>query len=92
MKDPVPALRREACSMMETIGARDTQAVNALIEALQDRAATVREQAVDYLGEIGIAGLPAIPALEALAEHDTDPNIRSQAAHALQSLKELAEQ
>lgn len=92
VKDPAPALRREACSLMESIGARDPQAVNALIEALQDRAATVREQAVDYLSEIGMAGLPAVPALQVLAEHDTDPNIRSQAAHALQSLQELPEQ
>lgn len=92
VKDPVPALRREACSMMEAIGTRDPQAVNALIEALQDRAATVREQAVDYLGEIGIAALPAVPALRVLAEHDTDPNIRSQAAHALQSLQESSNQ
>lgn len=90
--DSAPALRREACALMETIGTRDPRAVNALIEALQDRAATVREQAVDYLGEIGIAALPAIPALQVLAEHDTDPNIRSQAAHALQSLQEPSEE
>lgn len=88
LKDPVPALRSKACSSLEAIGTRDPQAVDALIEALQDPAAAVREMAVDYLGEIGVAGLPAIPALQVLAEHDPDPNIRLQAAHAVQSVRE----
>ena len=89
LKDAEPKVRADACSMLENIGTQDPRAVAALIEALHDPAPEVRAGAADYLGEIGPAGKVAIPTLEVVAETDPNPDVRSQAAQSIKSLRAL---
>ena len=89
LKDAEPAVRTEACSRLESIGTQDPRAVTALIEALHDPALDVRAAAVDYLGEIGPRGKVAISALQDVANHDPDANLRAQAMQSIRSLNEL---
>jgi HEAT repeat protein len=61
-------------------------AVPALVQALQDQSAAVREASARSLGKIGAPAKPAIPELVRLAQ-DKDNSVRAAAAEALQRIE-----
>jgi HEAT repeat protein len=60
-------------------------AVPALIVALNDEAASVRERAARALGNVGVAAKNAVPALTQLLE-DKEDSVRAAATDALKTI------
>jgi HEAT repeat protein len=82
LEDPVYAVRVRS---VEALGAwRQRSAVSALIKCLRASEPTLRWKAVQALGDIGDPA--AKEALDYLASHDAEPEIRSAAAKARQAL------
>jgi HEAT repeat protein/beta-lactamase regulating signal transducer with metallopeptidase domain len=80
LRDPVASVRQAAAQALGN--ARDTVAVQALIEVLRsDPSALVRRSAAWSLGEIKNAA--AVPALAEALGRDRDPEVRRNAASAL---------
>jgi HEAT repeat protein len=79
MRDPEPAVRREAVAALPRLG-RAT--VPYLTLALQDREPQVRASAANLIGCIGEEAVPAVPGL-ALALQDKEACVRVEAAIAL---------
>jgi HEAT repeat protein len=72
-------LRRNACSVLASLGPVAKPAVPALTHALNDSDEIVRARAVSALGEIGIPAKDVVPAL-ATALHDNSSQVRHAAA------------
>jgi HEAT repeat protein len=80
--DAAHEVRFDAACALGRIMPKDTIAVPALIEALQDEDAGVRQSAAASLGQFGLQANLVIPAL-ALALEDRATDVRSAAASAL---------
>lgn len=80
--------RVEAILMLGEMGQRAQKAVGSLIQLLDDRSrypySTIRERAIDALGEIG--SKLAIPHLEKLL-HDENENIRKISLEAIENIQ-----
>jgi HEAT repeat protein len=57
--------------------------VPALTEALKDKSDDVRRSAAIGLGDFGDQARDAVPALQALAQRDSDPRVREAAGYSL---------
>ncbi len=79
--------RQQAVRVLGNVGEIDPAVVPALTEALGDREAGVRSEAVLALSKIGPAARPAETALAAAAQNDPHPTVRRQAARALQRVR-----
>ena len=83
LKSDAPYTRNGAAYELAHMGPKAAPAVPALIEALQDPAASVRYPVTIALREIGPAAAAAVPALTKVAEEDLNDEV---AASALQAL------
>jgi HEAT repeat protein len=89
LKDSEPQVRMMACTQLEKIETHAPQAVTALIGMLRDPVPDVRLIAIDYLGEMGPVAKVAISALQEVADHDTERNVRRKATQSIEDLNEL---
>jgi HEAT repeat protein len=86
LHDPDSRMRKRAATKLGNAGAAEATVVPALIEALKDRDAGVRAEAILALARIGPAAREAEPALRELATNDRDATVRASAAKALENL------
>ncbi|HEY6948958.1 MAG TPA: HEAT repeat domain-containing protein [Gemmatimonadales bacterium] len=84
LKSDAPYTRNGAAYELAHLGPKAAPAVPALIQALQDPAASVRYPVTIALREIGPAAEAAVPALAKVAEEDLNDEV---AASALQALR-----
>jgi HEAT repeat protein len=82
MRDPEPAVRRDAVLALGQLG---KAAVPHLTLALQEKDPLVRQVAVSFLGRMGQEAAPAVPGL-ALALQDKEASVRVEAAVALRHI------
>jgi HEAT repeat protein len=73
-----------------SIGSEATSAVPALIEALKDSDANVRQSAASALGNIGSDAKAAIPALTQAQNNDSDISVRKSATSALANINSFS--
>jgi len=78
------AVRKKAARELGRIGAADPAAVPALIRALKDKDAGVREAAVLALLAIGPPAAEAGPALTEVRDRDPVPKVRQEAGKAVE--------
>jgi HEAT repeat protein len=81
------AMRRTAASKLGNIGLADEAALPALLDALRDREAVVRKEAILALLKFGPDARQALAALNDLKLRDPDPEVRSYAAKATKKLE-----
>jgi HEAT repeat protein len=86
LRDPDPKVRKEAAFKLGNVGTLDPSVLPALIEALKDRDAGVRREAILALLKCESESREADSALEDLRDHDPDPEVRRYAAKALVKL------
>jgi hypothetical protein len=82
LRDPSPAVRSRAASLLAKLGSGATPAVPYLTNALRDPDKRVRFSASLALGAVGPGAAPAVPALIA-ARSDPDESVRVYATRAL---------
>ena len=82
LKHPIWTTRRDAALQLGALSLRAIDAVDILVELLEDRAAPVRYAAVNALGQIGVWAPEVVPVLADTLFHE-DPEMRWQAAVAL---------
>jgi HEAT repeat protein len=82
MRDPEPAVRRDAVLALGQLG---KAAVPHLTLALQENDPNVRQAAASFLGSMGPEAAPAVPGL-ALALQDKEASVRVEAAIALRRI------
>jgi HEAT repeat protein len=82
-----PKERREAADKLGNVGPTDPAVVPALVEALHDSDARVREAAILGLVRCGAAAKTAVPALQDLKAHDPDLVVRDYAGRALEKIQ-----
>ncbi len=90
LKNSDAKLRREAVEKIGNIGPADERVVPALQEALADRDARVRCEAILGLIKCGAAAEPAFAALADLQTKDADRKVREYAKNALTALRQKA--
>jgi HEAT repeat protein len=81
------AVRKKAARELGHIGAADKAAVPALVGALKDKDAGVREAAVLALFAIGPPAAEAAPALTELRDRDPVPKVRQEAGKAVERVR-----
>lgn len=81
------AVRKKAARELGHIGAADKAAVPALVGALKDKDAGVREAAVLALLAIGRPAAEAAPALTELRDRDPVPKVRQEAGKAVERIQ-----
>jgi HEAT repeat protein len=86
LKNPNPQARKKAVTALGHVGKTDPAAIPALIEALQDRDASVRDAAVLALLNMGPDAKDAIPALTECTK-DKDANVQSHAVKAIERIQ-----
>jgi HEAT repeat protein len=82
-----PAVRKKAARELGHIGAADKAAVPALVGALKDKDAGVREAAVLALLAIGPPAVDAAPALTEVRDRDPNPKVRQEAGKAVDRIR-----
>jgi HEAT repeat protein len=87
VSSPDPKLRKKAVQSLGHVGTADPAAMPAVIGALKDRDATVREAAVLALLVIGPSAREAIPALVEVRDKDTVPKVRQEAGKAIDRIQ-----
>jgi HEAT repeat protein len=87
LKSPDANARKKAVTALGHVGARDRDAIPALIEAVKDVDVNVRAEAVLALLNIGPAAKDAIPVLRQ-ATTDKDEKVRSYATKALEKIED----
>jgi HEAT repeat protein len=87
LRDPSPAVRKKAVAKLGNVGTADPAALPALKEALNDRDARVRQEAIVALVKLGSDAQSATAALAELGQRDRDPQVRSCARRALEQLQ-----
>lgn len=87
LSSPDPAVRKKAARELGHIGAADKAAVPALVGALKDKDAGVREAAVLALLAIGPPAVDAAPALTEVRDRDPIPKVRQQAGKAVERVR-----
>jgi len=87
LASPDPAVRKKAARELGHIGAADKAAVPALVGALKDRDAGVREAAVLALLAIGPPAAEAAPALTEVRDRDPVPKVRQEAGKAVDRVR-----
>jgi HEAT repeat protein len=87
LRGPDAKLRKQAAAKLGNAGAGDAAVLPALREALKDRDAAVRREAILALLKCGPAAGEAVPELAALRQGDRDPRVRSYAARAVEALR-----
>jgi HEAT repeat protein len=90
LKAPAPQTRNAAAYEIAGMGPDAAPAVPALIEALDDEAATVRFPVTVALGEIGPAAEAAVPRLLQLMEEDINDEVAAGARRAIRHIKPKA--
>jgi HEAT repeat protein len=90
LKSDAPYTRNGAAYELAHMGPKAAPAVPALIEALQDPAASVRYPVTIALREIGPAASAAVPALTKVAEEDLNDEVASSALQALRVIDPAA--
>ena len=85
-KDPNVSLRKQAVIKLGNIGTADEAALPALMEALRDREAAVRKEAILALLKCGPVARQALAPLNELRLRDPDPDVRAYAAKATKKL------
>jgi HEAT repeat protein len=86
LKKPDARARKKAVIALESVGAKDSGAIQAIVGALKDADATVRDTAVLALLNIGPDAHEAAPALESM-KNDKDPTVRTHAAKAIERIQ-----
>jgi HEAT repeat protein len=87
LQDPSPKARKKAVTKLGNAGTADAAVFPALMEALKDTDAEVRCEAILALMKLGPAAREAMPALTRMQRQDSDDQVRSFAAKALQKLQ-----
>jgi len=87
LSDPDPKLRKKAAEKLGNVGSSDPAVVPALREALKDKDADVRCEAILALAKCGSGAKEAIEPLKAIGREDRDTKVRSYAAKALEKLE-----
>jgi len=87
---PAPQTRNAAAYEISGMGPAAASAVPALIEALDDPAATVRYPVTVALGEIGPAASAAVPRLKKMMEEETNDELASAAKRAIRKIQPAA--
>ncbi|MGE5230108.1 MAG: HEAT repeat domain-containing protein [Deltaproteobacteria bacterium] len=90
LKADAPYTRNGAAYELAHMGPKAAPAVPALIEALQDPAASVRYPVTIALREIGPAAKAAVPALTKVAEEDLNDEVSASALQALRKIDPAA--
>ena len=90
LKSEAPYTRNGAAYELAHMGPKAAPAVPALIDALQDPAASVRYPVTIALREIGPAAAAAVPALTKVAEEDLNDEVASSALQALKVIDPAA--
>ncbi len=83
---PDAKLRKKAAAELGNVGASNPAVVPALREALKDKNADVRCEAILALVKSGSGAGDAVESLEAIGWQDRDPKVRSYAVKALERL------
>ena len=81
-------LRKQAAFKLGNVGSSDSDALPALVEALKDRAAGVRCEAILALLKCGPEAREVVPQLTELRQHDADGRVRTCAARAVKILQD----
>ena len=84
---PDAKTRKEAAFKLGNVGPTDPTAFPTLIEALKDREAVVRHEAILAILKFGPTALEAVPTLTELRDRDRDPKVRDSATKALEKLQ-----
>jgi HEAT repeat protein len=87
LASPDPTDRKKAARELGHIGAADKAAVPALVGALKDKDAGVRETAVLALLAIGPPAAKAAPALTEVRDRDPVPKVRQEAGKAVDRVR-----
>lgn len=87
---PAPQTRNAAAYEISGLGPAAASAVPALIDALDDPAATVRYPVTVALGEIGPAASAAVPRLKQMMEEETNDELASAARRAIRRIQPAA--
>jgi HEAT repeat protein len=87
LKAAAPETRNAAAYEISGMGPAAAPAVGALIEALDDDAATVRFPVTVALGEIGPAASAAVPRLKKMMEEETNDELASAAKRAIRKIQ-----
>jgi HEAT repeat protein len=87
LASPDSTTRKKAARELGHIGAADKTAIPALVGALKDKDAGVRETAVLALLAIGPPAAEAAPALAEVRDRDPVPQIRQEAAKAVDRVR-----
>jgi HEAT repeat protein len=82
-----PKVRKKAVQSLGHVGTADPAALPAVIGALKDREATVREAAVLALLVVGPSARDAIPALMEVRDKDAVPKVRQEAGKAIERIQ-----
>lgn len=76
-------VREKAVKALSNVGTAAPEVIPALMDALEDSAASVRAKAALALLKIGPDAHEALDALTIAAQHDTDPDVRLYASRAI---------
>ena len=86
LSDPDAKPRKKAADKLGNVGASDPAVVPALCEALKDKNADVRCEAILALAKSSSGAKEAIAPLKAISLQDRDAKVRTYAAKALEQL------
>ena len=87
LRDPSPAVRKEAAFKLGNVGPGDPAALPALLAALRDPDPRVRGEVILALLKSGGRASPALAALEDMERSDPDPQVREAAGRAARKLR-----
>ena len=87
LKADAPQVRNAAAYEISGLGPAAAPAVPALIEALDDPAASVRYPVTVALGEIGPAAAEAVPRLKKVMDEEINDEIAASAKRAIRRIK-----
>jgi hypothetical protein len=85
--DPDPASRKKAVTALGLAAAADHDAKSAVVDALNDSDASVRDTAVLALLNLGASASDAIADLKEMATNDPDPKVREHADRAVRRIE-----
>ncbi len=88
LQSPDARVRQKAVDKLGNVGTADYRAFPAVLGALEDSDPAVRQAAIRALPKFGARARDAVAALEAVAARDADTGLRSEAAAALQSIRD----
>jgi HEAT repeat protein len=87
LSSPDAKIRKKAVQSLGHVGTADPSALPAVIGALRDKDASVREAAVLAVLVNGPAARDAIPALTEIRDKDPVPSLRKEAAKAIERIQ-----